>query len=70
MATRKTVFTLCVVAALASISPPTYAQSDVPSSLSVQQTTVAVPQIEPLFLALFGAGAVGLGLFLRRYLAD
>jgi hypothetical protein len=27
------------------------------------------PQSEPLFLALFGAAAIGLGLFLRRHVA-
>ena len=70
MAKKKTLVTLCVVASLASISPQAYAQTDVPSGLSVPPTTVAAPQIEPLFLALFGAGAVGLGLFLRRYLAN
>ena len=70
MTARKTVATLCVITALASVSPQVAAQSDVSSGLSAPQTAVSTPQIEPLFLALFGAGVMGLGLFLRRYLAD
>ena len=71
MTARKIVATLFVVAALTAGTAPAGAQTDASSAnLSNPSAAVSAPQIEPLFLALFGAGAIGLGLFLRRYLID
>ena len=71
MTARKIVATLFVVATLTAGTAPASAQTDASSPrLSSPSANVPAPQIEPLFLALFGAGAIGLGLFLRRYLTD
>jgi hypothetical protein len=83
MTARKAVATLCLIAALAGGTTHAAAQSATasPSHIAAAYPADAAspgrsasfgpglqPQTEPLMLALFGAGAIGLALVLRRFL--